>query len=111
MSSILTLSATVPFSGYREYPLEGYGTNIHFFLIAALGSKLLAEITVNGSIVKQEIMLIEREGPFEISAGEIPGTAFIRLKTLDNSSIVRVLEVASRKYRLFTRNNIAAFVD
>jgi hypothetical protein len=109
--SILALSRIVPFDTYLEYNLSGSGSQIYFFLFATIGSRLFVEVVVDGIICKQEVFSVIREGPQSVSVQNIGNGAIVRFKTLDNSSIVRVLEVWNRKMRIFARKSLAAYIS
>lgn len=99
-SRCLVLSSPAPFHTYMEYSVEspkltaGQGNALHFFVFASPQSSVFLEAVKDSQIVKQEALTLSGDGeirwPLEVSGG----TLLLRIKTLDNFSIVRVLEMA-----------------
>lgn len=110
-NSTIVLSNTLPYNGYFEYQVVGYGDKINFFLISCIGAKVFVEVVVNREIVKQKKFTVEYEGKHDIFVGDIRGEAAIRFKILDNKSIVRLLQVANRRFGLFSYKSLAAYID
>jgi hypothetical protein len=110
LGSILAISNIIPFDTYFEYYLSGFGSQINFFLFATIDSRLFVEVVIDGVICKQEVLSVIQEGPQSVSMRNIDNGAAIRFKTLDNSSIVRVLEVWNRKMGIFARKSLAAYI-
>lgn len=110
--SIINISNTMPYNTYIEYKVNGYGNKINFFLFSNIGAKLFLEVVLHGKIVKQESFIVNYEGMYTCLLPEnIRGEAFIRFKTLDNCSIVRVLEILNRKLMFFSKKSLAAYVE
>lgn len=111
-SSIIVASKAIPYYKHIEYKVNGYGSKIHFFLLSNIGANLCVEVVYKDIIIKQEKIEVNFEGIYTcVLNQEIKGEAFIRFITLDNKSIVRVLEIANRKYILFSRRYLAYFVS
>ncbi len=110
-SSRFIVSKVIPYSGYVEYNVLGNGSLIHFFLFANYGSNLFIELVMDGNIVYQKNYTIEDEGEQIINLEGIKGEILIRFKTLDNKSIVRVLELVNRKKMFFTKRFLAAYIE
>lgn len=111
-SSIVNLSKVIPYNSYFEYRIFGYGKRINYFVISNIGAKLFVELVEGSKIIKQEYISIMQEGPFTIILDEeIRGEIYIRFKTLDNYSIIRVLEISSRKFLCFSKKSLAAYID
>lgn len=110
--SILILSKIIPYNSYFEYRVFGYGKRINCFIISNIGAKLFIELVKDGEIVKQECITVMEEGPLNIILEQdIKGEIYIRFKTLDNYSIVRVLEISNRKFMFFSKKSLATYVD
>ena len=110
-NSILKLSKVVPYEDYFEYFIKGYGEKINYYLVSNYGACLFVEVVQDGKIVKQESFIISHEGLHQIEVGKIKGNAAIRFRTLNNTSIVRVLEVSNRRIWIFEKKHLAAFID
>ncbi len=110
--SKLCFSQTIPFEGYIEYILYGYGNKINFFLFSTIGAKIFVEIVVCGRIIKQESFTISYEGVYSLFLPEnVKGEFYIRFRTLDNISICRLLDIVNRRWRLFEKKCLACFVE
>lgn len=110
-NSILGFSNLIPFDKYIEYILEGSGVEINYFISAKIGSLFMIEIVNNGKIIYNNIVEIENEGHQIILIPEISGEIYIRFKAMNNSSLGRILEIRNRKYRFFTKSDIAAYLE
>jgi len=108
---ILTLSDAIPFDHYVEYIVSGYGNSINIFLIANLNAKLDVEIEINDQVVRQETLVLDRDGNITISTDDIKGYARLRFRIPDNRSIVRLLQITSRKALFFSSSELAAFIS
>ncbi|RAW10897.1 hypothetical protein DC345_26495 [Paenibacillus taichungensis] len=110
-NSILTISNTIPYSGYVEYSLFGVGNKINYFLFSHLGANLFLELVQDGNIVQQMSFSVGHEGMHTwVLEREINGEALLRFRVLDNYSIVRLLEINNRKLVLLSKRSLAAFV-
>lgn len=110
--SIVSQSRVIPFEGYLEYKLSGYGNKINFFLFSNIGATLFLEVVLCGRIIKQESFTVNCEGMYSCFLPEsIRGEVYIRFRTLDNVSICRVLEVVNRKRMFFEKRSLAGFIE
>ncbi|WP_162009991.1 methyltransferase domain-containing protein [Paenibacillus xylanilyticus] len=110
-NSILTISNTIPYSGYVEYSLSGVGNKINYFLFSSLGANLFLELVQDGRIVQQMSFSVANEGMHAwVLEREINGEAILRFRVLDNYSIVRLLEITNRKLVLLSKKSLAAFI-
>jgi SAM-dependent methyltransferase len=108
---ILTLSDYLPFSGYYEYALRGYGNRIVFFIVSLPGSRFFVETVQDGVITGQECYTTSGDGPIYFAAKKVQGKVRIRFRALDGHSLVRVLEVNRRAGLILARKFLAASVD
>lgn len=109
-SSILRMSRSIPFQTYVEYALAGYGGTLTIYLAGVFGSRCLVEEVADGRIVKQDAVVLERDGPYQLAVPSLRGRAFVRFRTLDPSSIVRVLEISDRRFGWFAKDSLAACI-
>jgi len=109
-SSILQMSGSIPFETYAEYRLIGYGEQLAIYFLGVFGSKCLVEIVSKGVIVKQNVIVLLHEGPHSIPLPSVKGEIFVRFRTLDSYSILRVLEISNRRYGLFAEKSLAAYI-
>jgi len=109
--TIFCLSNPLPSAAYLEYRLKGKGNNLNLFLVALLGSQILVEIVSQDSIKCQMALTIENEGPQSIAIGDLEGEIIVRLKTLNNHSIVRVLEAHNRRYFFLAKKTLVAYLN
>jgi len=107
----LLASELIPFNGYLEYSIKGWGERINYFLFGIFGSRYLAEVVLNGKIVAQQTVTLEREGEQSIVTPEIKGEAFLRLRSLDAYAILRALELSNRKLIFFSHRELAAYIN
>ena len=106
------LSSFLPYASYHEYLINGYGNYLHLFLVSVPGSNLYVEIVQNGIITDGIQLQTTGDGPVIVPLSKsISGDAYCRLKVLDNTGIVRVLELQRRSSYLMSRFYLAAFVD
>lgn len=107
-NSILKLSKIIPYDNYFEYMISGKGNIIEFLTISNVGATLFVEVVNNGVIVKQEYLTLLNDGVQKIELDDkIKGIIFIRFKTIDNKSFVKILEIINRKYTIFSKNCLA----
>jgi radical SAM protein with 4Fe4S-binding SPASM domain len=109
--SILSFSHIIPHDSYFEYKVKGYGDVIKVFLTSGKGEKLIVEVVKYGHIVKNELLEIENIGMQSIYVGDIKGECYIRFRSLNNESIIRVLEIKNRKLFISQRRYIASFIE
>lgn len=111
-SSILRVSNTVPYNEYFEYSLFGVGNKIHYFLVTNLGANLFVELVQNGVIIQQESFTVTHEGMhvWELER-EINGEVQLRFRVGDNYSIVRLLEINNRRFMVFSKKTLAAYIS
>lgn len=110
-NSILTISNTVPYSKYFEYSLSGVGSKIYYFLFSNIGANLLIELVQNGTIIQQMNFTVTQEGMqvWELER-EVKGGVLLRFRVCDNYSIVRLLEISSRKIMFLSNVSLAAYI-
>ena len=107
----LLASELIPFNGYLEYSIKGWGERINYFLFGIFGSRYLAEVVLNGKIVAQQTVTLEREGEQSIVTPDIKGEAILRLRSLDAYAILRALELSNRKLIFFSHRELAAYIN
>lgn len=107
--SALVLSSVVSFAQCTSYQVKMEGDTIHYFLIACTGAKLLVEVVQNNTILKQEVVSITQEGEHTLRVTGGSGRVYLRFRTMDSFSIVRILEVQNRKNLFFTKTSLAYF--
>ena len=110
-NSLITVSNLVPYDSYFEYKISGVGDNIHMFFFANYGSSLIIELVKNGTIIFQQHLIIQVEGEQIINHSNLEGDVYIRFRTLDNRSIVRILEITNRRKLFFTNKTIAGYIE
>ncbi len=112
-NSIVRLSKIIPFDGYFEYKLCGYGNKINFFLFSNIGANIFLETVLNGKIVKQESITVNYEGIYSCLLPEsVRGELYIRFRTLDNVSICRLVEIVNRRRcGSFEKRSLAGFIE
>lgn len=97
--SILTLSKSIPFSGYNEYLISGIESKLNILMIGQVHSKVLTEIVKDNTIIEQCILTITHDGHYTIDVSCCKEESYyIRFKALDNASLVRILEINNPKY-------------
>lgn len=106
---ILTFSDAVPFDRIMEYKITGYGNEIHFFVIATPNAKLEVRIAHDDKTY-QKIIDIKVNGSIKLNTEEIKGNVLIGFRTIDNYSVVRILQVTLRKFLLYENSKIASFI-
>jgi len=110
--SVLLPSKTILYEHYNEYRLEGSGNKIYFFIFSNIGSRLFVEVVYDHQIIKQEEILVLKEGQYTITLNEcIDGEVFVRFRVLNNYSIVKVLEISNKWFSIFSKNTIAGFIE
>ena len=112
-NSIVGLSKVIPFDGYLEYKLSGYGNKINFFLFSNIGANIFLETLLYGKIVKQESFTVNYEGMYSCLLPEnVHGELYIRFRTLDNVSICRLVEIVNRRrWGSFEKRSLAGFIE
>ena len=109
--SILGFSNLIPFDKYIEYELLGTGTQVTYFISAKNGSLFMVEVVNNGQIVHNDVVEIEKEGYQVFRFPNASGLINIRFRAMNNSSLGRVLEIKNRKFIIFSKSHIAAYID
>jgi len=109
--SNLHLSGIIPYDGYVEYEVKGYGEKLHFYVVGNQAAQLFVEIVKDGRIVKQESLMALNDGPNQIEVGTMAGKCFVRFRTSNNTGIVRVLEFTNHKFVIFRHKYLAAYID
>ena len=107
----LTVSGFIPADTYYEYPIWGYGRILSFFLIGLPGSRVFIEIVADDTITAQQTLSVDGDGVYQIEIPPVRGKAAIRFRLVDNSSMVRVIEVSRRYALLFSKRDLACFLS
>ena len=108
--SSVCISPPLPRVSYFEYQLIGDGKQLVLFLLGTPGAKLEVELVCEGTICKQEILTLEHQNLYEVTA-ELHGKVGVRLKTLEDSCTVRTLEITNRVLGVFESRELAAYIE
>lgn len=103
-------SEVVPYEGYFEYSLRGYGNNINLFLVSDAVVPCYIEIVENQKIVYGETRLINGWSVQILPVGALDKPVQIRLKCMSITGIVRTIEYSGR-WNLFKKPNLLAWIS
>lgn len=109
-STRVCASIVIPQEGYLEYHVSGYGDSLKLFLFGALGTSILLETVVNGSICGQVVISLEYQGVYKVQH-PMTKKVCIRLKQISDIGVVRTLELANRSHILFEKRILAAYLE
>lgn len=109
--SKLQLSEYIPYEGYYEYEIKGYGDRINFFITGLVGSRFLVEIVQDNEIKKQEVGAVKDSGRYFITCPNIKGKLYVRFRAMEFNSVLRVLEIENTCLSINKKIYLGGYVD